>query len=74
MEKNYYNSGDIRATLENWQIENPTDPSLTYNDVVDPRTGVVPQTLDQVLYLDKKVYDNDILTIMCSRATRRCTH
>ena len=69
--KNYSNGGDIRATLENmeeFEVENPEDPSANYNDIIDPNNGEVIQTAqDQVTYLERKIYDNEIIAMVKRR-------
>ena len=69
--KNYSNGGDIRATLENmreYEIENPIDPSEDYEDIIDSDTGQVTQTaIEQVSYLEKKRYDNEIIAMVKRR-------
>ena len=73
MGKNYTNGGDIRATLESmteFNIEYPVDPSENCVDMLDPDTGEVTQTaIEQVPYLEKKVYDNEIIAMVKRKNT-----
>ena len=73
--KNYTNGGDLRATLESMSefvIESLTDPSEDYVDIMDPDTSEVTQTaIQQVPHLEKKVYDNEFITMVKTRNTLR---
>ena len=49
-------------------MENPEDPSANYNDIIDPNNGEVIQTAqDQVTYLERKIYDNEIIAMVKRR-------
>ena len=74
MGKNYSNGGDIRATLENMEelhIENPRDPAEDYTDITDDNGDVTTTAVDQVTYLERKVYGNEIIVMVKRRNTLR---
>ena len=70
--KNYSNGGDVRHTLENGElmdIPNPTDPSENFMDEVDDDGNIVRTAMEQVAYVDKKVYDSEIIAVVKRRNT-----
>ena len=72
--KNYSNGEDIRATLENMEklhIENHKDPAEDYTDITDDNGNVTTTAVDQVTYLERKVYENEIIAMVKRRYTLR---